>query len=164
MSNPKSRPQGRQQPGAEGYEKRDASAKWIFGIVAFLLLAGLTMHFCLLGVVDRLEKTPAPADQFTGARRSASAVEMKNVPHLQLTPPEDLKKFRESEDAELSMYGWIDRTAGVVRIPIDRAMELVLQRGLPTRSQTNENGLGPSSFELQQQRPVFPQPEIQPNK
>ncbi len=32
-------------------------------------------------------------------------------------------------------YGWVDQPAGVVRIPIDRAMELLAQRGLPTRPQ-----------------------------
>ena len=52
-----------------------------------------------------------------------------------------------------------ERTAGIVRIPIDRAMELVLQRGLPVRSGTNRNETGPSSYQLQQQRSQFAQPE-----
>lgn len=164
MSNHRSRPQGRQRTNAEGYEKRDANAKGIFVVVAGLLVSGLIVHFCILGVMDRLKNTPTPADRFAGERHFVGPAEIKNVPHLQLDSAKDLQTFREGEDAELSAYGWIDRTAGVVRIPIDRAMELVLQRGLPARSQTNENGLGPSSFELQQQRPKSPQPEIQGEK
>lgn len=164
MSNHRSRPQGRQRANAEGYEKRDANARWIFGIVAFLLVSGLIVHVCILGVMDRLKNTPTPTDEFAGERRFVCTAEIKNVPHLQLDSTKDLQTFRESEDTELNTYGWLDRTAGVVRIPIDRAMELVLQRGLPARSQTNENGLGPSSFELQQQRPQSPQPEIQGEK
>jgi hypothetical protein len=39
------------------------------------------------------------------------------------------------EEKTLHSYGWVDQRAGVVRIPIDRAMELVAQRGLPTRPQ-----------------------------
>jgi hypothetical protein len=161
MSNPSAKPQGRQSPSAKGYEKRDANAKWIFAIVGFLLFAGLMMHLCLAGVMERLAKKPASSDSWTGMRRDAgTSVETKAIPHLQIVPPEDLKLFREREEAELKTYGWINRTAGVVRIPIDRAMELLLARGLPTRSGTNASGLGPSSYELQQQRPQSQQPEI----
>ncbi len=54
-------------------------------------------------------------------------------PRLEETPVEDLRKFREAEERKLNGYGWIDREAGVVRIPIARAMELLAQRGLPAR-------------------------------
>ena len=152
MPNPNAR-HGRQRFKRGGYERRDADAGWIFGVVAFLVIAGLIMHFCLAGVVERLGKTPTPHDRWTGVRPGAGvSVESKAGPHLQLAPTEDLKKFREREDAELNTYGWIDRTAGVVRIPIERAMELVLQRGLPVRVGTNQDQAGPSSYELQQQR------------
>ena len=35
----------------------------------------------------------------------------------------------------LGSYGWVDSDGGVVRMPIDRAVELVLERGLPVREQ-----------------------------
>jgi hypothetical protein len=158
MSNPSVKPEGR-----VGYEKRDANASWIFGIILFLLVAGLVMHFCLAGVMERLAKKPPSADAFAGAHRNVETVAGKKAfPHLQLAPPEDLGKFRTGEEAELNSYGWIDRTAGVVRIPIARAMDLILERGLPVRSQTN--GLGPSSYELQRLRPQSAQPEIEEAK
>ena len=50
-------------------------------------------------------------------------------PRLQVRAPEDLKKMREEEDAVLSSYGWVDRQNGVVHIPVERAMELLVQRG-----------------------------------
>jgi hypothetical protein len=56
-------------------------------------------------------------------------------PRLQTNPREDLRQFREQEDAILNSYGWVDRPAGVVRIPIEDAMKLMLRRGLPSRSQ-----------------------------
>jgi hypothetical protein len=159
MSNPSAKPQGRQRVDSGGYEKRDANAKWIFGIVAFLVVTGLIMHFCLAGVTNLLGRRRMPEDRFAGVRRDTKAIMNKTVPHLQIAPPEDLKKFREREEMELTTYGWIDRTAGVVRVPVDRAMELVLQRGLPQRSKGGTNELGPSSYELQQQRPQFANPE-----
>ena len=43
-----------------------------------------------------------------------------------------------AEDATLKSYQWVDRNAGVVRIPIDEAIKLTLQRGLPSRVQATE--------------------------
>ena len=43
--------------------------------------------------------------------------------------PADLAKFRAWEDSQLNSYGWVDRTAGVVHIPIERAMEIIAQQG-----------------------------------
>lgn len=164
MSDPDSDPE-RLPQARGGYEKRDADARWIFGIVAFLLVSGLIIHFCIAGVLSRMEKKPMPRDSWSGARPAVnSGAEPRGVPLLQLAPEVDLQAFRAREDAELTTYGWIDRTAGVVRIPIDRAMELIAQRGLPARSETNNTEVGPSSFELQQKRPLSRQPEIQEEK
>src|SRR5690349_19528358 len=157
-------PQGVQRSARPGYEKRDVNAKWIFGIVVFLAAVGLLMHFCLAGMMQRLGRTPTPRDSYAGAHRlSPATAELNtNVPHLQLSPPAELKQFRAREDAELNSYGWIDRSSGIVRVPIDRAMELVLQRGLPTRSGSNGDQTGPSSWELQQQRVPVLQPAQPP--
>jgi hypothetical protein len=55
-------------------------------------------------------------------------------PRLQVAPAKDLDEVRATEDSVLNSYGWVVPNAGVVRIPIDRAIELVVQRGLPVRS------------------------------
>ena len=55
-------------------------------------------------------------------------------PRLSIEPGKDLKTLRSEEDAMLKSYGWIDRDKGVVRIPIDRAIELLAERGLPARA------------------------------
>jgi len=89
----------------------------------------------------------------TGARREALvSSNHASFPRLQISAPEDLKEFCAREAAELNSYGWLDKTAGVVRIPLHRAMELALQRGLPVRADPNHSRLGPTPFELQQQR------------
>jgi hypothetical protein len=56
-------------------------------------------------------------------------------PRLQTNPRQDLADLRAKEDALLTTYGWVDKNAGVVRIPIDEAMKLTLQRGLPARTE-----------------------------
>jgi hypothetical protein len=54
-------------------------------------------------------------------------------PRLQTDPRDDLANLRRSEDDVLQSYGWIDRGAGIVRIPVEQAMKLTAARGLPTR-------------------------------
>ncbi len=56
-------------------------------------------------------------------------------PQLQKTPIPDLKAVRAEEEKMLNGYAWVDRTKGVVRIPVDRAIEVLAQRGLPSRGE-----------------------------
>lgn len=55
------------------------------------------------------------------------------VPGLLVGEPMNFQKFRAEEDHLLTSYGWVDQNAGVVRLPIDRAKALLLERGLPVR-------------------------------
>lgn len=55
-------------------------------------------------------------------------------PHLQTTPELDLRAMRAAEDSLLHSFGWVDRGKGIARVPVDRAMEMILQEGLPTRA------------------------------
>jgi len=55
------------------------------------------------------------------------------APRLQTNPREDLKELRDHENAVLNNYGWVDKAAGVVRIPIDEAIKKTAERGLPAR-------------------------------
>lgn len=52
---------------------------------------------------------------------------------IQAVPPAELAQVRAETQRALSKYGWVDRDAGVVYIPIERAMDLTLERGLPVR-------------------------------
>jgi hypothetical protein len=54
-------------------------------------------------------------------------------PRLQASPALDLRELQAREHERLSTYGWVDRQAGVVHLPIERAMELVAEEGLPVR-------------------------------
>ena len=54
-------------------------------------------------------------------------------PRLQAEPRVELKDLRADEDAILHSYGWIDPDKGIVRIPIDQAIDIVSQKGLPSK-------------------------------
>jgi hypothetical protein len=158
MLNPSSQPQGQQEPATVGYEKRDASAKGIFAAAGGLFVVLIIAEFIIIWIYSDFKKSSGPKDRFTGAVRQHAV--NTSYPQLQLSPQADLKEFRDREEAELNTYGWINRTAGVVRIPIDKAMDLVLQQGLPTRKPGTQGKPGASNYELQQQRNEARQPEI----
>jgi hypothetical protein len=152
MPNPESQSPGPTKGANVGYEKRDVDVKWIFGLVTFLLLAVLVTHFVLGKVMKQMKKIPTSTDPWSSGRAPAAASEQPPLPRLQISPASDLKAFRLREDSELNSYGWVNQTAGIVRVPIDRAMEMVLQRRLPARTDSNSDLLGPSNYDLQQKR------------
>jgi len=55
------------------------------------------------------------------------------LPNLQKQPFNDIYALREAENAKLTGYGWVDKEGGVTHIPIERAMDVMLQRGFPVR-------------------------------
>jgi hypothetical protein len=56
-------------------------------------------------------------------------------PQLEEHPANELQDLRANENKVLESYGWVDKKTGTVRVPIDRAMQIVAQRGLPTRKE-----------------------------
>lgn len=78
----------------------------------------------------RLQPFPEKTPEWTGAQQRA----------LFKTAVDDMEELRAREEALLSSYGWADRKQGTVRIPIDRAMDITVQRGLPVRQPMSEEG------------------------
>ena len=134
------------------------------GVLIFLGILALMLVFVyvsLSGYFGSLTRRATQRDERLMQQRVLPAVAASRAyfpqPNEQVSPRDDLRELRAREDAELNSYGWIDRKAGAVRIPIDRAMELILQRGLPVRTGTNAVA-GPSSLQLQQARPTTSTP------
>ena len=104
------------------------------GIVVFMAILAVTTFICQGIVVGMFKYFDAQAVATTPARAplAAPAGTMPPPPNLLTNEPLNLQTFRTTEDEALHTYGWLDKNAGVVRLPIDRAKELLLERGLPT--------------------------------
>jgi hypothetical protein len=117
-----------------GWERRDASVGRIVlvGIVLALAAAGsLAVCVWLFDVfASEADRMDVPVSEIPEARRR----ELPPAPRLQTSPRQDLDDMREEEDRTLGEYGWLDPKAEIVRIPIERAMELIAERGLPARA------------------------------
>ncbi len=113
-----------------GHELSDAEARplayagLILAVILILIGIGMAGTFYFFG---KEQKLGPPATPFENART------LPPLPRLQVDPKVELKEYRDSQRDILNSYGWVDRSAGVVRIPVDRAMELVIARGLPIR-------------------------------
>jgi len=66
-------------------------------------------------------------------------------PALEAEPGQSLQPYLAAEQARLNSYRWVNRSAGVAAVPIDRAMDLIAQRGLPARPATSALDSGTSS-------------------
>ena len=111
------------------YEERDVALRPIV-VSAIILLAVLVGTFAMLRLLDaglrgREAARSAPASPLAGsyARQEPPA------PRLQESPRGDLAALRAREAALLEGYGWVDRRNGRVRIPVERAMALLLAEG-----------------------------------
>ena len=126
----------------------------------FLCIFGLAIQGILAGVLSMLNGTAPPTDAWRSEATLRQAPPLPAGPRLQISAPAELEFFRNREEAELHSYGWINRKAGVVRIPIERAMDLILQEGLPARTNANQAIAGPSADELIRRRADHREPEI----
>ena len=94
-------------------------------IVAAVVITSLLIHF--KAAEHSRQETPVP--------RLAQEREATPGPRLQVDANKDLRQMRAGEEAVLNSYDWVDKDAGIVRIPIQRAMGILAKQGLPVRSQ-----------------------------
>jgi hypothetical protein len=132
--------------GHGSYEHQDLQAS---GIVYFLLTLAVVTVICLFGIrtlysyLDRRERVEQPAvnplvtNVPADTRHIAPGYPQAAFPSPRLEENErdQLNGFLAGEQQQLYTYGWVDQKAGIMHIPIERAMDLLVQRGLPVRPQ-----------------------------
>ncbi len=109
------------------HERTDVQApvlSWMALALALFLLVSLPAMvgvFSLLKWEDKSTPPPSPL----------AKVELPPAPRLQPVPSTELEKYRAAQTQLLTEYDWIDRQQKIVRIPVDEAMRLLVERGLP---------------------------------
>lgn len=117
----------------------------IWWFVVILVVTTLVCQVLVWGLFEwsesRVARSEAPravlADPATSpvleGGRLVSGTESTPRPSLLVDEPTVLREYRNRQRDAETTYGWIDQTMGTIRLPIDRAKELVLERGLPVR-------------------------------
>lgn len=122
------------------YEDRDLGGR---GIIVFLIvLVVATAMLCLVvwGYFEYKGRHFAAEPPMTGVPAITGTppafqdpTQRFPKPALQTDDVADMDKFRIQDNSVLNSYGWVDEKAGLVHIPIDQAMKIVAQQGLPAR-------------------------------
>jgi hypothetical protein len=107
-----------------GHEATDINV-WAVGKFAFALVGVTVVSLVLLfGLMKYFQSQERP--------EVMKPLDMSKIfpePRLQTNPIPDLKTFRAEEEKVLTTYGWVDQPKGIVRMPIDRAIDVLAQRG-----------------------------------
>jgi hypothetical protein len=133
------------------HEGRDVNVKAIAVFAAGMVIAAVIIHVALYWLLSYYRERDAQH------REPVTAVgpidEPRAVPRLQVAPPADLAQMRAAEETALGTYGWIDRDKNIVRLPIERAMEIIAEKGLPVRNQQpREEKAAPGQAQSQKPR------------
>jgi hypothetical protein len=119
-----------------GHETRDARVRPIILMLFVLLIGAGICAFIVYGVFWYLADHPprtGPVNPMALATHEQMA-----APRLDDHPAAELQDILSYEESILNTYGWTDKQAGIVRIPIQKAMDLELQKGFPTKPSSSQ--------------------------
>jgi hypothetical protein len=133
------------------YEREDLGTRGIFAFMIGLAITGIIIYFIIIHMysfLDNYERsqmaTASPLATSRGAMsRVVTQADMDKMfkdngaPMLETDERTQLRGFLMDQEDQLNSYGWIDQKAGVAHIPIERAMDLLVERGLPVRSESS---------------------------
>lgn len=138
-----------------GFEARDVNIYAVTRFGIFLSLGLIVALFGLWGLLNFFESQVGKLSPSSHTLTDIDVSKLPPEPRLQPREYDDLKTMRATEEQLLNNYALVDPDHGVVRIPIGRALDLLAQRGLPSRAQApaksqnlltatpTEAGLGP---------------------
>jgi hypothetical protein len=107
------------------------------GLLAVVVLAAVGMWILATALRDLQVAQEPPPPALPEARLPYEPP----GPRLQADPVQEMRQLRAEEIRDLTSFGWVDEPAGVARIPIERAMELLVERGIPQPAEGS--GAGP---------------------
>ena len=128
----------------DGFEQEDLSSKSALYFLAGLVLVCVVVYLIVFGMYRFLDSYATahqpPVSPMVTPQADTRAVAPENAetfpqPRLEENERTQFRSFIEDQDRKLATYDWVDKDRGTVRIPIDRAMELIAQRGLPVHEE-----------------------------
>ena len=110
---------------------RDVNIRAVFLFGFWLAVGAIAVTLAMLALFRILEKKGRTGDKILSPIVAANLARTPPDPRLEPFPLAPGQRLRAEEDAILTTYAWVDKQASVARIPIDRAIEVLAERGLP---------------------------------
>lgn len=120
-----------EHPRGPSHEASDVRAKGVLSFLIGLAAAAIVVSVGIWAVFHLLARAARSEDRPLAPNVAKSMARLPPYPRLEARPLAPRARLNANEKARLSGYGWVDRNAGTVHIPIDRAMDLIVERGLP---------------------------------
>ncbi|HJW14214.1 MAG TPA: hypothetical protein VJ776_05940 [Thermoanaerobaculia bacterium] len=120
-----------ERPGDPVARNRDVNTRGVLLAGLWLGVAAVVISAAMWGLMRWLDRSLRAAERPLAPSVAASLKRTPPEPRLEPQPLLPRQRLRAEEDTVLKSYAWVDRPGGIVRIPIDRAMELIAERGLP---------------------------------
>jgi hypothetical protein len=114
---------------------RDIDLRRIAKLGGGLALLALVVHAAIWFLLVDFRRAEKRQDPPPSPLAEANAPRLPPGPRLQTDPVGEIRELRAEEEALLSSYGWVDRERGVVRIPIERAIEVLAARAAASGAQ-----------------------------
>lgn len=115
------------------HEHSDVNVRGILWFTAGLIVIAVVIHVAVAMLFAAFERRTAAVDPAPAPLAQAPG-QLPPSPRLQTRPVNDLKALRAEEEALLHGEGPAGEQPGVYRIPIERAKQLIVERGVPVRT------------------------------
>lgn len=116
-----------------GHEVAEITARPIVIFLVVILVISVLAFIAMYGFFRYLAADAAHRSPKVTTLARQGDTRQPPEPRLQVYPDVDWAAYRASQNSLLSGYAWIDRDSLIVRVPVARAAEMVLRRGLPAR-------------------------------
>lgn len=114
-----------------GHERNTVSARGVVRFLVALAVSLVVISAVVWGIFRLLARDAKSEDRPLSPAVASSMARLPPHPRLEDRPLALRTELNAQEKARLSGYGWVDKNAGAVHIPIERAMDLLVQRGMP---------------------------------
>ena len=135
-------------PEGAGYEHTDANVWQITKFGLWLVITAVVVHLGMGAMYQMLIEQAKVTGEQPYPLASTTEPRLPPEPRLQQDPGTEYYQHYLTEQQRLQGYGWINKEAGVVHIPIGEAMRLTLERGIlqsaPQQTPVTTPGLMPS--------------------
>ena len=116
-----------------GHETTDAEIAPLVRFAVFLAATVIVSALVVIGLYKYLDEREQAEKAGRYPLAAGIVRPLPPPPRLQTYPFDDIKELRKAENKVLDHYAWVDQNAGVVQIPIERAIDVLAEKGLPYR-------------------------------